>query len=146
MSGVDLASRNFIQTTLIGANLSGCNLTGTQLPKDLTNVNMSGVHLAKRDFIQTTLIGANLSGANLSGANLSGANLSGATVTNSDFTNATLIGVTFPGGIKCSCNAPGTILKFGEPGCNRNRNDDYTYQGTFYARCDAHSSYTWKFT
>ena len=158
LSGVNLSGVNFSTAILTGCNLSGCDFTETQLPKDLTNVNLSGVDLSNRDFTKTTLVGCNLSGCNLSGANLSGANLSGCnlcganlygtTVTDSDFTAATLVDVTFPVDLTCphGCDSAGTMLKFGEPGCNRNTpSDEYSYQGTFYAVCKHHSSSTWKF-
>lgn len=83
---------------LVGADLSGCDLTAATLDgRDLTGADLSyailtaatlnGANLSNVNFTCAILTAATLNGANLTGANFSGANL----------TSATLDGVTYSG-------------------------------------------------
>ena len=64
------------RAALIGANLSGADLSGERLSgADLSWARLSGARLTRADLSWARLSGADLYGANLSGARLSGADL-----------------------------------------------------------------------
>jgi hypothetical protein len=94
---------------LIGANLSGLDLTGA----NLAEVYLHTSDLSKTNLSRVSLIGANLTGANLKGAildetllnmaSLGGTNFSKARLIGADLTGANLTGANFMGASIVNC-------------------------------------------
>ncbi|HEV2582628.1 MAG TPA: pentapeptide repeat-containing protein, partial [Ktedonobacteraceae bacterium] len=85
---------------LLDADLSGANLTGTDLSEAVLNrsrligANLSAATLRDADLQDATLRGANLSGANLQGANLRYTVLADADLSGADLTGCAIYGVS----------------------------------------------------
>lgn len=91
LSDTDLREANFNATQLINANLSGANLWGASLrDADLREANLSGANLNRAILGRADLRYTNLKEANLSGVNLSGANLHKADLSGADLKEAYL--------------------------------------------------------
>lgn len=91
LSDTDLREANFNATQLINANLSGANLWGASLrDADLREANLSGANLNRAILGRADLRYTNLKEANLSGANLSRANLHKADLSDADLKEAYL--------------------------------------------------------
>lgn len=75
-----------LKNDLVGANLRGTNLSGS----DLSKANLNGTDLSQSDISRANLRGAILIGANLSEADLSGADLRGANLKEADLFRANL--------------------------------------------------------
>jgi len=83
--------RNFPESRLCEANLSGINLSGANLKgSNLSVANLCGSNLTGADLRTTKLNVAKLSGANLTKANLCEANLNVANLTLADLSHANL--------------------------------------------------------
>lgn len=103
MRKANLQHASMIQTTLVGADLSGANLSYATLTQaEAEDVKLAGANLSNAHFTQATLTGADMSGANLSGADfgqatLTGADMSRANLSGTSFTEADLGGAKFKG-------------------------------------------------
>jgi len=90
---MDLSLANLIGADLRGANLSGTNLFITDLTgANLIGADLSGAHLGKADLSMANLRGANLREMDLSGVDLSMANLNGAQLLGTNLCDVTLTG------------------------------------------------------
>lgn len=84
----------FIQSSFVGADLSGANFDRSIMEHaDLTGASLIGTSLVSAD-----LQDINLSGADLRGANLSNADLTGATITKANFEGVRFCNTTMPDG------------------------------------------------
>jgi uncharacterized protein YjbI with pentapeptide repeats len=111
VSGALIASPNWLDTKLTGANLTRTVLAGASLSGVISGGTTGTPASLPEGWVLSVgyLIGpgAFLSGAFLSGANLSGANLSGANLSGANLTNANLAGVMWDFTTTCPNGAPG---------------------------------------
>lgn len=93
LSGADLSRAKLKEAHLSGADLSRANLKGANLSGAYLGISLlSGVNLGEVDLDAANLEEANLEGANLSRANLSGVNLNEANLSGTNFEKADLSG------------------------------------------------------
>jgi hypothetical protein len=118
LSQYESGKRDFINYSLIGANLVRANLTGAHLSganlsgAHLSGANLTWAHLSEANLTWAHLSEANLTGANLSGANLTGAHLSGANLSGANLTGAHLSGANLSGANLTGAHLEGTPLHF----------------------------------
>lgn len=87
LSGFDLSNCSFVHALLLYTNLTGANLTDSDLENaNLTGTNLTGANLTNVSFCPAVLYDANLTNANLYEANLANAILISVNLTGADFT------------------------------------------------------------